>query len=154
MSFRFRTSGSTVAAGAIILIAFVFASCHSGTKKNEPASASSERGVAKFEFSEEIHNFGSLKAGEIVSFTFVFRNSGTRFLTITKVETDCGCTVVNIPEKKIAPGQQGQIEVTYNTAGEVGKQLKTITVFSDADKPEKQLFFTANVDSDVLKIYS
>lgn len=154
MSFRFNVSGSIFVAGVVVMLVFAVASCHSGTKKTEPAVSSSESGIAKFEFSEEIHNFGLLKSGEIVSFTFVFRNSGTKTLTITKVDSDCGCTEVNIPDKKIAPGQQGQIEVTYNTAGEVGKQLKTITVFSDADKPEKQLFFTADVESDMLKIYS
>jgi hypothetical protein len=139
---------------ALLVLACLVVSCHSATKKTEPASASPETGTAKFEFSEEIHNFGSLKAGEIVSFTFVFKNSGTKMLTIEKVDTDCGCTEVNIREHKIAPGGEGQIEIIYNTSGEVGKQLKTITVFSDADKPEKQLFFEANVENDAIKIYS
>lgn len=139
---------------SLLVLAIITVSCHSATKKTEPASASSETGVAKFDFSEEIHNFGSLKAGEVVSFTYVFKNSGTKTLTIEKVDTDCGCTEVNIPNKKIAPGQEGQIEVVYNSAGEVGKQLKTITVFSNAEKPELQLFFQADVANDLIKIYS
>ena len=136
-----------------VLIIFV-SSCHSGTKKTESATASPESGVAKFDFSEEIHNFGSLKAGEVVSFTFVFKNSGTKTLTITDVDSGCGCTEVNIPEKNILPGKEGQIEVIYNSAGEVGKELKTITLFSNADPSKKQIFIRANVTNEVIKIYS
>ncbi|MBW8325438.1 MAG: DUF1573 domain-containing protein [Prolixibacteraceae bacterium] len=129
-------------------------SCHSGTKKTEPATNSDESGVAKFVFSEEIHNFGSLKAGELVSFTFVFKNEGTKTLTITEVDSGCGCTEVIIPDKTIDPGQEGQIQVIYNSAGEVGRQLKTITLTSNAETPKKQLMIRANVTNEIIEINS
>lgn len=154
MSFKFQISGSKFQAIALIVITILSVSCHPVQKKTEPAQTSSETGVAKFDFSEEIHNFGSLKAGEIVSFTFIFKNSGTKTLVISNVDSGCGCTEVHIPKKEIAPGEEGEIEVVYNSAGEVGKQLKTITLFSNADKPEMQLFIKANVTNDVINIYS
>lgn len=129
-------------------------SCNSGTKKTVPTDQVRESGVAKFVFSEEMHNFGSLKAGEVVSFTFVFRNEGIKTLTITNVDSGCGCTEVKIPNKTIEPGQEGQIEVVYNSAGEVGKQLKTITLFSNAGQPKKQLFIKANITNELIEIYS
>ncbi|MDO9040575.1 MAG: DUF1573 domain-containing protein [Bacteroidota bacterium] len=129
-------------------------SCNSGTKKAAPAGKTNETGVAKFAFSEEMHNFGSLKAGEVVSFTFVFKNEGTKTLIITEVDSGCGCTEVKISNKTIAPGQEEKIEVIYNSAGEVGKQLKTITLFSNADQPKKQLFIRANVTNELIEIYS
>jgi hypothetical protein len=132
----------------------MLASCHSGTKKTGPATNSDESGVAKFVFSEEIHNFGSLKAGELVSFTFVFKNEGTKTLTITEVDSGCGCTEVIIPDKTIDPGQEGQIEVIYNSAGEVGRQLKTITITSNAETPKKQLMIRANVTNEIIEINS
>jgi hypothetical protein len=128
--------------------------CNSATKKTSPAEKSDESGVAKFVFSEEIHNFGSLKAGEIVSFTFIFRNEGTKTLTITEVDSGCGCTEVIIPEKNISPGQEGRIEVIYNSAGEVGNQLKTITITSNAEQTKKQLFIKAKVTNELIEIYS
>lgn len=128
--------------------------CNSGTKKAAPANPENKTGVAKFVFSEEMHNFGSLKAGEIVSFTFVFRNEGTKTLVIEKVESGCKCTEVVILNKSIEPGKEGQIEVIYNSAGEVGRQLQTITVFSNADQPEKQLFIKANITNELIEIYS
>ena len=143
------------------LAAFIFslsglllASCHSGTHKTTPANISDEAGVAKFVFSEEIHNFGSLKAGELVSFTFIFRNEGTKTLSITGVDSGCGCTEVKIEKKTIEPGQEGRIEVIYNSSGEVGRQLKTITLFSNAEPAQKQLFIKANVTNEIIELNS
>jgi hypothetical protein len=141
-------------AGAFLLFLLIFGSCHSGTKKAEPVRQSDETGFAEFAFSEEMHNFGSLKAGEVVAFTFVFRNTGTKVLTIDKVDSGCGCTKVNIPEKSVEPGMEGRIEVIYDSAGEVGNQLKTITLYSNAKDPEKQLFIRAQVTNELLELYS
>ncbi|MBL7972243.1 MAG: DUF1573 domain-containing protein [Prolixibacteraceae bacterium] len=152
--FQALTSGLNSTIVILVLLAVFLGSCNSGTKKAQPASQSDESGVAKFVFSEEIHNFGSLKAGEVVSFTFIFRNGGTKTLTITEVDSGCGCTEVIIPDKSIEPGEEGQIEVIYNTAGEVGKQLKTITLFSNAEQPKMQLFIRANVTNELIELYS
>ena len=152
---------STVKSLQLCLAIFVFGifglmidSCNSGPKKpvsNEPINQS---GLAKYKFTEEIHDFGPVQAGEIVSFTFICRNEGTKALTITNVDSGCGCIEVKITNKTIEPGQEGQIEVIYNSAGEVGKQLKTITLFSNADEPEKQLFIKANTNNDIIEINS
>lgn len=152
MSSKFKISSFKFQVVALVLL--LIGSCNSGTKKAAPTKPENETGVAKFVFSEEMHNFGSLKAGEVVSFTFVFRNEGTRKLIITDVDSGCGCTEVKIPNKTIEPGQAGQIEVIFNSAGEVGKQLKIITLFSNADQPNKQLFIKANVTNELIEIYS
>jgi hypothetical protein len=137
-----------------VFVAFLTGSCNSGTQKAVPVNKTEESGVAKFVVSEEIHNFGSLNAGEIVTYAFVFRNEGTKTLIIEKAEADCGCTEINIPEKNIAPGKEGQIEVIFNSSGEVGKVLKTITITSNAETSQKQLFIRANVSNELIEIYS
>jgi len=155
-SFKLRVTGFRLKLIAFIsiLLGLLLFSCNSGTKKTVPIGKSDESGVAKFVFSEEIHNFGSLKAGEVVSFTFIFRNEGTKTLQITEVDSGCGCTEVIIPDKSVEPGEEGRIEVIYNSAGEVGKQLKTITITSNAEKAKQQLFIRANVKNEVIEIYS
>jgi hypothetical protein len=151
-----KTGAWSLRFSAYILILFLLTlgSCHSGTQKATQTIKSDESGVAKFVFSEEIHNFGSLKAGEIVSFTYIFRNEGTKTLTITGVDSGCGCTEVKIENKNIEPGQEGRIEVIYNSAGEVGRQLKTITLFSNAETAQKQLYLKANVSNDIIELNS
>jgi hypothetical protein len=138
----------------IILFGLMLAACNSGSQKATPAEKPVETGVAKFVVSEEIHNFGSLKAGEVVSYTFFFRNEGTKTLIIEQAETDCGCTEIKLPEKSIAPGKEGRIEVIFNSAGEVGKVLKTITITSNAEQVQKQLYIKANVTNELIEIYS
>jgi len=159
MSFRIQVLGFKLKLVSFIFIlsGLVLVSCNSGTKKTVPISKSdpeSSGGIAKFVISEEIHNFGSLKAGEVVSFTFVFRNEGTKTLTITDVDSGCGCTEVKIANKSIEPGQEGRMEVIYNSAGEVGRQLKTITITSNAEKAKTQLFIRANVTNEIIKLNS
>ena len=151
-SFKFQVSGSRFC--MLMLLVLLMAACHSGIKKTEPAKSPQETGFAEFAFSEEMHNFGSMNAGEIVSFTFVFRNIGTKTLTINKVDSGCGCSKVNIPEKSVEPGMEGQVEVIYDSSGEVGNQLKTITLFTNAKEPEKQLFFKAQVTNELIEINS
>jgi len=138
----------------IVFLSLLLFSCNSGSKKTVPDNKSDESGVAKFVFSEENHNFGSLKAGEVVSYTFEFKNEGTKTLTITGIDSGCGCTEVNIPNKTIGPGQEGRIEVIYNSAGEVGRQLKTITLISNAEQAKKQLFIRSKVTNEVIEINS
>jgi len=153
-SIQSQSPASNALSCILMCFSLLLASCHSGTQKATPTNKSDESGVAKFVFSEEIHNFGSLKAGEVVSFTYVFRNEGTKTLTITGVDSGCGCTEVKIENKNIEPGKEGRIEVIYNSAGEVGRQLKTITLFSNADPAQKQLYLKANVTNEIIELNS
>jgi len=155
-SSKFQVPSFKLKLAALIfgISGLMLGSCHSGTQKTTPENKSDESGVAKFVFSEEIHNFGSLKAGEIVSFTYVFRNEGTKTLTITDIDSGCGCTEVKIENKNIEPGQEGRIEVIYNSSGEVGRQLKTITLYSNAETAQKQLYLKANVTNEIIELNS
>jgi hypothetical protein len=155
-SYRVQGSGFKLISSIISLVLFVvmLGSCKSGIKKEGSANQGNESGIAQFEFSEEIHNFGSLKAGEIVAYTFLFRNNGTKSLIIEKAETDCGCTEVKIPEKVIDPGKEGMIEVIFDSAGEVGNTLKTVKITSNAEKAEMTLIIKANITNELIEIYS
>ena len=150
----FQVSGFKWGFSILAICLMLISSCNSGTKKIAPTEPAKGSGVGKFVFSEEIHNFGPLKAGEIVTFTFLFHNGGTKSLTITSVDSGCGCTEVNVPVKTIGPGQEGQIEVIYNSSGEVGKQLKTITLFSNASEPKKLIYIKANITNEIIEINS
>lgn len=129
-------------------------SCNQGTKKPASVEQSSGEGIAKFVFSEEIHNFGSLKAGEVVSFTFTFKNEGTVPLIIKSADAGCNCTEVILPDQPVEPGKEGQIEVIYNSAGEIGRQLKAITLFSNAEPAEMKLYIKADVTNEIIEINS
>ncbi|MGE5395533.1 MAG: DUF1573 domain-containing protein [Candidatus Saccharibacteria bacterium] len=128
--------------------------CNQEAKKPATAEQTSGEGVAKFVFSEEIHNFGSLKAGEVVAYTFTFKNEGTKPLIINNADAGCNCTEVKLPEQPIEPGQEGNIEVIYNSAGEVGRQLKTNIFFSNAEPARMKLYIKADVKNEIIEINS
>ena len=84
-------------------------------------------------FEETEHDFGEILQGEIVSFTFKFKNTGNADLIISNHSTSCGCTVPEYPKEAIAPGEEGQITIQFNSHGKKGVQNKTITLVTNCD---------------------
>jgi hypothetical protein len=73
--------------------------------------------------------------GEVVEHVFKIRNEGNEDLIITSVKPSCGCTSPKWTQKAIAPGEEGEIHVAFNTGGKMGPQKKSIAVYSNAPKP-------------------
>ena len=95
--------------------------------------------VAKIEFKTETIDYGKVERGANGVRTFEFTNTGEIPLVISDVKSSCGCTIPKKPEKPIAPGETGIIEVKYDTNRAVGPFRKAITVTSNADTPTKVL---------------
>lgn len=97
----------------------------------------SEEGVdvenmPKFEFENEVYEFGKISQGEKVSHSFRFKNSGVSDLVINKVEGSCGCTVMKgWPKHPVKPGEMGKIDVVFDSNGKKGIQNKTISVVAN-----------------------
>lgn len=87
-------------------------------------------GMAKTtaEFAAEDYNYGVVPAGTKVTHQFKFKNTGSEPLTLTRVKASCGCTTPSYSQEPIAPGEEGYIDVLFNTAGKSGVQNKTVTV--------------------------
>jgi hypothetical protein len=131
----------------ILSVAFLLSCQNTGTKnKTDDGPA-----ITRFEFQEEMHNFGELQAGEIVIGTFVFSNTGNKNLIVENIETDCGCIEAVKPKEPVKPGEKGLIEVKFDSSGLWGRQLKTITVQANTEKP-KQLVIFADVKNEQLNI--
>jgi hypothetical protein len=94
----------------------------------------------KIVFDKEIHNFGTLKDGEIVTYSFTFRNTGGSPFIISKVEKSCGCIDFKFNSNTIQPGESSSVELIFNTAGEWGNQIKGVTVeTSEGERKELQI---------------
>ena len=73
---------------------------------------------AEIKFDKLIHNFGSFEeSNPVQKATFTFTNVGNKPLIINQAIASCGCTVPSYTKKPIAPGEKGQISVTYNGKG-------------------------------------
>ncbi|MCZ2357403.1 MAG: DUF1573 domain-containing protein [Bacteroidia bacterium] len=95
----------------------------------------------------ETHDFGKITEGEKVSHTFKIKNTGQNPLVINDVKPSCGCTTPNWTKDPIPPGNEGKIEVEFDSQGKSGNQSKTVTVTANADPKIKILKFTGEVVS-------
>ncbi len=132
----------------LFILSFVIFSCTGNQNSKATTKKYTKEGLPEFEFQEEIHNFETLKAGEVVIYNFEFTNSGTNNLEIHSIESDCGCLKANIEKKIIEPGQKEYIEVIFNTAGLWGKQFKTIKIVANTKQKTKELAILADVDNE------
>jgi len=94
---------------------------------------------AEFKFTEESHDFGTLTKGAPCSYEFTFTNIGKEPLIISNVVPSCGCTTPKYSKDPVAPGQTGNIMVTYDS-NRVGPFSKSITISSNSKTPTKTLF--------------
>jgi hypothetical protein len=82
----------------------------------------------KIQFATNMFDFGRVKAGEPVKYTYVFTNTGNALLVINSVQPQCGCTTAGQWTKQAEPGQGGEIPIQFNTANYNGPVFKQVTV--------------------------
>lgn len=102
-----------------------------------PATAENDEGINEdieipiFSFEKEAHDFGTIIQGEKVAYSFKFTNNGEGDLIITSAKGSCGCTIPEYPTDPIAPGEEGVIDVVFNSEGKSGQQNKKVTIIAN-----------------------
>src|SRR5210317_1558205 len=134
---------------AIAAIAFTVASCGDATDRikttDDSGTETMMEALPAITFDEEFHDFGEVQEGEVVEHTFTFTNEGEGPLIISNAQGSCGCTVPDWPRQPIAPGQTGQIKVSFNSKGRAGRQDKRVTLTTNAVPQSKVLNITSTV---------
>jgi hypothetical protein len=130
---------------ALGLCLFFAAAVNAQDAKKPAAAPAVNKNQAEFKFEKEEYNFGTIKQGDIVNYEFKFTNTGKEPLVITEAHGSCGCTVPEWPKEPIKKGQQAVIKVTFNSAGKLNMQDKTVTITSNAISQSKVLHLKGNV---------
>lgn len=147
---------------AVMAAATMFASCKGDDQSktaNEPAvptdvvnipsTASGEAAEPGSQpvmtFEKETHDFGKITQGEKVSHSFKFKNTGGSDLVISSAQGSCGCTVPDYPKKPIAPGEEGKIDVVFDSNGKSGKTSKTVTVVTNGNPATRTLTISSEI---------
>lgn len=139
-----------------ILMLLVMMSCDESQNKvstdlvSNPASAdnpnrSDKQPAITFEKTE--HDFGKLLKGEVVTYSFKFKNTGDAPLLITGVEKACGCTSSKYDSKPIKPGEEGKIIITFDSSSKKGYQNIRIIVKANTNPSVNILRIKALVES-------
>lgn len=89
--------------------------------------------LGKIEYVETEFDFGTVKEGAVVDHVFKFKNTGDAPVILSQVSASCGCTTPDYTKEPVLPGQEGEIKVSFNSQGQVGRQQKIVTVSSNAE---------------------
>lgn len=138
---------------SLLVVIAVCLSCNNNTgadnrSKGNEDSTTDKIGTLKnpeIKFEKQQHNFGIIQQGEKVTYSFKFRNVGLADLIIKDAKASCGCTVPKYPREPIASGDEGLIEVVFDSNGRTGKQLKTITVWTNCQPEQIKLEIVSEI---------
>jgi len=109
------------------------------------ASAVGDSGP-KILFATPVYDFGQIKGGEVVKYTYVFTNVGGAMLEVSNVQASCGCTTAGEWTRQVEPGQTGSIPIQFNSGSFSGQVAKSITVTcNDTNQPTVALQIKATI---------
>ncbi|MFO7663248.1 MAG: DUF1573 domain-containing protein [Chloroflexota bacterium] len=100
---------------------------------------------------EKFFDFGRIGAQDIVSHTFLVRNSGEAPLTISHAYTTCGCTTAEISADVIPPGKAVTVDLRFDAGfhDSAGQTVRRgiILESNDPDQPLAEIWVQADVAS-------
>lgn len=76
---------------------------------------------------------------------FPFRNRGSKPVTITGVESSCGCTTAKLKKNSFAPGESGEIRALFEFGTRTGTQQKELLVTTDEGAAAMQLVLRVTI---------
>ncbi len=130
----------------VVMCVLLLTTCGSPSKpKNNLSTSGNSSGVPNLEYIEDFFDFGTITQGEVVTHTFRFKNSGNAPLVVKDVIPGCGCTTSKLSSTILKPGEEGTVEVIFNSQGWAGLQYKTITLRTNSSIMDKSVTIRANV---------
>jgi hypothetical protein len=101
--------------------------------------------LPKFEFQTVDHDFGTINEGQVVEYTYAFKNTGEAPLIIQGAQGSCGCTVPDWSKQPIPAGGTGYVKAKFDSQGKPNIQNKTVTVTANTWPKQTVLRFKAMV---------
>ena len=140
-----RTKGSGAVAGSNLPL-LAAAAAPRPPAPTLASTASTHTAGPKIQFATPVHDFGKIKGGEVVKYTYVFTNIGDRLLEVTSVRASCGCTTAGEWSRQVEPGKTGSIPIEFNSGNFSGQVAKSITVTcNDTNQPTVVLQLKASI---------
>ena len=124
-----------------------------GKKAVQPAITSAapapetkpEGPLPAFEFQATEHDFGTINEGDVVEYSYLFKNTGAAPLIIQNAQGSCGCTASDWTKEPIPVGGSGFVKAKFDSNGKSNIQNKTVTVTANTWPKQSVLRFKAMV---------
>jgi hypothetical protein len=95
---------------------------------------------------ESAYDFGLIEEETgFASHVFQVKNTGNAPLLITHVQSSCGCTEPYWTKEPIAPGQTGNVEITFDPVNRPGPFQKNVTIFTNDKRPRLRVTIKGDV---------
>jgi hypothetical protein len=112
----------------------------------QAAETKPEGPIPAFKFERTEYDFGQIKEGEKVAYTYKFTNTGTAPLIVQSVQPSCGCTAPDWSKDPIPVNGTGFVKVEFDSNGKQGIQNKVVTVNANTWPKSLVLRFKAQVN--------
>ncbi|MCL2168174.1 MAG: DUF1573 domain-containing protein [Lentimicrobiaceae bacterium] len=103
--------------------------------------------MPEIQFDNLSYNFGKVIQGEVLSYTFHFKNVGKSSLIIADVQASCGCTTSIPPKAPIRPNEKGEISISFDSKHKTGEVISYLLVTANTYPAQTVLTVNANVIS-------
>ena len=90
--------------------------------------------------------FGRLRSGETAVVRFWIANDSPQTTAILSYDRNCGCTTLKFNSEPIAPGDAQRVEMSFDSRGTRGWQLKTLDVTLAGAQRPLRLYAEAEVE--------
>jgi len=100
---------------------------------------------AVFAFDQTVLKFPKANGGDVLNFSYPFKNTGSVPLIIDNIKVSCTCTKPSWPKHPIMPGKTDSITVEFNTKTVWGWQEKELRIYSNASDTYTSVYFKGNV---------
>lgn len=128
----------------IAIISGLFLLGMSAAYAQSEVAAEANPNAPEIAFTADVLNYGTIEQGSDGNRTFTFTNTGKEPLILKNVRASCGCTTPKWTRNPVAPGEEGEIVVHYDTK-RMGQFHKTITVQSNGKTGTKMLTIKGKV---------
>lgn len=105
---------------------------------------------AKAVIPEDSYDFGRMALGQRGTHDYVIRNEGTVALKLAKGRAMCKCTLANLNNAELAPGEETTIKLEYEPKSTGPFSQNAVIWTSDPDKPEIQLAVSGEMFNEVI----
>jgi len=99
-------------------------------------------GGAAIHVEEPIYDFGAVIDGTVVEHFFEIENHGDEDLVIEDVRVGCGCTIVELPMRRLIPRRSVRLGVSLSTSGYAGLEVSKSVYLTTNDPAQPQLTLT------------
>jgi hypothetical protein len=110
-----------------------------------PAETKPEGPLPVAAFGKLEHDFGTIKEGQVVEYTYTVKNTGEAPLIIQNAQPSCGCTAPDWTKAPIPVGGTGYVKAKFDSNGKPNIQNKSITVTANTWPKQTVLRFKAMV---------